>query len=166
MLFMLFGLWNCEKKCDPTDISGDVHIFLVSDYELQGEGCAIDNESVILDSVPFIFYEELISYNENQYLFEIDDVVYARIAEMEHNVYGKAFALVANEELIYTGYFWPSISSLSCEWYTIDPLSISYHGGLKVKMGYPGEIPGIIDPDVRNHDLIRCIFERDGKLIN
>ena len=41
---------------------------------------------------------------------------------------------------------------------------IDYNNGLRVKMGYPGEVPGLFDPDHRNDEQILNIFERDGKL--
>jgi len=164
MLFFLFGFTNCEKKCGFGEITGEVEFYLIDSFQLQGQDCAINENSILLESESFILYEEIISYDRESYLFELEESALERIAQLEHSVTGRPFALLANGELVLSGYFWPAYSSISCPWYIIDPLMVDYHGGLKLVMGYPGEIPGLFDPDRRLDERMLEIFATDGKL--
>lgn len=163
-LFCLFGLSNCQKKCDFSEIEGEVTIHLVDTFELLGLGCQIDEGSVVIDPIPYITYANIKSYDSDDHIFLLDAIVIDKIKEEEYLIHKKAFAVLANDELIYTAYFWSAYSSLSCDWYTADPLMVEYDNGLKVKMGYPGDRPELFSQDKRNDERILCIFERDGKL--
>ena len=76
-----------------------------------------------------------------------------------------AFAVAADEELAYTGYFWPGYSSMGCQWITTDPLFIGNRNTMTMGLGYPGLIEGTSIPDNRNDPRILEIFRADGKLI-
>jgi len=66
--------------------------------------------------------------------------------------------------LIYTGYFWPSYSSVSCDWVIIDPLSVYSGNKIHVILSYPGQNAGVNIPDKRNDSRIIQIFQKDHKL--
>jgi len=163
-MFMLFGISFCGKNCDLDHIEGEVVFYLIENFEYDGSGCAIDEASVKLYETPYIRYDQILSYDKDEHSFYVDGSIIQLMDDNTIPVAGKAFAILANDELIYKGYFWPSYSSLSCDWYIIDPVMSRINEVLKVQMGYPGEKPGIIDPDMRNDERILCIFERDGKL--
>ena len=82
-----------------------------------------------------------------------------------HTIHTRTFALVANQEIIYTGYFWSSFSSAICPWLTIDPLFAEISGELRVELGYPGLMEGMSIPDHRNDERILSILRHDRKLI-
>ena len=153
---------SCEKN--TSDVKGEVELYLMESYETTGF-CEIIQSSVETSNKPLIKYSDFKSYNAKKYFFEITDRAKESIEGLEHSVHGLPFAMVADDQLIYTGYFWPSYSSASCQWIVIDPLMIYGDNKLRVKLGYPGPIDGIEIPDERNHPLILDIFRRDGKLI-
>ena len=143
---------------------GDVAVFLLEEFEISTGMFRIDDKSVVTNSIPLVDYEEFLSYNPSTYTFEISESGIAKVESLNHSVHGIAFGVVANDELVYTGYFWPAYSSMSCDWITIDPLAIEFSGKGQVTLGYPGVPPGVSIPDKRNDRRILEIFKRDGKL--
>ncbi|NTW77923.1 MAG: hypothetical protein HGB33_09190 [Syntrophaceae bacterium] len=75
----------------------------------------------------------------------------------------KAFAVVIDGEIIYTGYFWAAFSSAICDWTNIDYLDYG-NNLLCVKLGYPTDSYGSQDADQRNNEMILDLLDCDGKL--
>lgn len=110
-------------------------------------------------------YSDFLTYDPNTFSFNISDAAKETIKKLEHSVHGIAFAIKANNVLIYTGYFWPGYSSASCDWVVIDPMRLNLDNILDVRLGYPGLIEGQVIPDKRNDHRILEIFNSDNKLI-
>lgn len=167
-LFLLFFalLITLPKSCDKwsDEVKGDVEFYLLDSYETLENSCAIDNSSAVIRKKPLLAYSELKTYNSSTHVFAITEAAARVIEDQEYSVRGLAFAVAANDEVVYTGYFWPAYSSLSCQWIVIDPLMILGDNELHVQLGYPGHYDGADIPDERNNDLILDIFRRDGKL--
>ena len=125
---------------------------------------AILASSIKLHEAPLIAYPEFKSYNSKKHIFKISAAAAQVVEDQEHSVHGLAFAVTANGEVAYTGYFWPSLSSAGCQWIVIDPLMIPGDNELRVELGYPGLFEGAEIVDERNNELILDIFRRDGKL--
>ena len=163
VLLFTFSLSSCDQ-CDCLTTDGeDVHIFLLKQYETTS-GAQIDESKVVLKDTPLISYSDIKSYNSTTYTFEFTENGRAIIGDMEHSVRGIPFAVAADDELIYTAYFWPAFSSLSCDWLTLDPSHVDFSGEGIVSAGYPGPHPSFNIPDNRNDPRILEIFKRDGKL--
>lgn len=154
---------GCEKN-DPS-VTGKVEWYLLESYDNIDQTEAIALQSVQIADDPVIPYSEIISYNSREYLLKISSKAAEAIEALEHSVFGLPFAVVADDQVIYTGYFWPSYSSASCTWIVIDPLMISGKNELEIRLGYPGLLEGAVIPDERNNARILDIFRRDGKLI-
>ncbi|MCK5823367.1 MAG: hypothetical protein KAG95_05145 [Bacteroidales bacterium] len=156
----------CDKNEDLETVSGNVELYLLQSFETVENTDQINETSVITNENPLICYSDFISYDSKNYIFKISDAAIQTIQNIEFPVNGVAFAIKANNDLIYTGYFWPGYSSAGCNWVVIDPIvSLSLHNELRVKLGYPGQIQGTIIPDNRNDVRILEIFRRDNKLI-
>lgn len=161
-LLGLLSLLSCEKNLQS--VEGTVDIFLV-EYYATGEGdILIDENSIRLMNDPVIPYSEIISYSPDNYTFEISDMAKNAIFEADPTVYGQAFAVVANDEVIYTGFFWPGFFSSMCFWVCIDPLTLNSGNTVSVNMGYPALPEHVFIPDKRNDKRLLRIFKRDGKL--
>jgi hypothetical protein len=160
-LIILIIFSSCNKY---RDIEGTVDFYLLESYETLDNSCGIDESTVETKNKPFIKYDDLLSYNSKRHYFKISDNAIKSIKNMDLSVFGIAFGIKANNELIYTGYFWPSYSSASCDWIVIDPLMISNNGKLYIKLGYPGEFENNPVIDKRNDESILNIFKRDRKL--
>ena len=153
---------SCEKW--RGDAVGDVELYLLESYQTEDQSWAIQSSSIKLYKAPLIPYADINSYNSKKHIFKISDAAASVVKDLEHSVHGLAFAVTANGEVVYTGYFWPSYSSASCQWIVIDPLMIFGDSELRVELGYPGLFEGVDIVDERNNELILDIFRRDGKL--
>lgn len=157
-LFCLFGLQNCQKKCHLVETGEEVSFHFLDDHTFSGIGCAIDESSVTIQEIAFIRYDQILSYDPESHVFGLDTQAVEWLREREDELHQKAFAVTVDGELIYTCYFWLAWSSLSCDWYTTDPLMLDYFGGLKIKGAYPGD-PDRGSQEKRNDKQILCIFE-------
>jgi hypothetical protein len=162
LFFVAAWIISCDRV---NEVTGDVALYLLEEYHTTGDGCPIDESSVVLEPDPLITYDGLTYYDANEYEFGITREVMEVISNMEFPVSGVPFGVTAGGKLVYTGYFWPLYSSLACPWITIDPLFMEINQSLSVQLGYPGAIEGADLPDPRNDPRILDIFRRDGKLI-
>lgn len=168
-LLLFSGIFlSCEKDSGDipgADIPGEVEFYLLDFYENLDSTPAIDLTSIVLSEDPLLIYEELKSYNAREYFFKITGEAKDKIEGMEHSVRGVAFAVTANEEVVYTGYFVPSFSSISLQWIVIDPVFWHLTNRMQVNLGYPGTFEGSEIPDLRNDERILEIFRRDRRLV-
>ena len=155
---------SCTDPVDTPD--QDLAFFLVRDYELlENEGYnRIDESTVEVILAPLIEYEDIISYDPDEYIYELSDEAVMTIKDLDPEVYTTPFAVMIDGELIYTGYFWPSLLSSSCDWLVLDPLMADYYHGIKIQLGYPGLVDGEVIPDNRNDSRIIELLKRDKKL--
>lgn len=155
----------CEKNENINPKNGKVELFLLDSYKTIGSTYQIDEKTIVTKSNPLVAYSDFQSYDPSTFAFKISDTAKESIKNLEHSLQGIAFAIKANNVLIYTGYFWPSYSSASCDWVVIDPMMLHISNELRVKIGYPGLIQGQVIPDKRNDKRILDIFTSDDKLI-
>lgn len=160
---LLLSTPACEKY--DGHAKGEVELYLLESYENLDQSWGIDASSVEIEKEALILYSEFKSYNSKKHVFRISKSAADKVENLEHSVNGLPFAVIADEELIYTAYFWPSYSSASCDWVVVDPFMLGGENELHVQLGYPGLIEGVQIPDERNNKLILDIFRRDGKLI-
>lgn len=157
-VLLLIGV-SCNKS-GQSNIEGGVALHLLSDYEVNNESeREIIFESAVTEEEPFISYTDLVIYNRTNYEFTITEKAKEKISNMDHSVSGIAFGLMANNDLIYTGYFRPSFSSFANRALVIDPVSTSLVNENKMKIQ---SFHGI--EDKRNDPSIINIFSRDNKL--
>jgi len=162
-LTSIFIACNKNENTDPKD--GKVELFLLNSFKTIGSTYQIDEKTIVTKSQPLVTYSDFQSYDSSTFTFKISDTAKETIKSLKHSVHGIAFAIKANNVLIYSGYFWPSYSSASCSWVVIDPMRLSLDNELNVRLGYPGLIEGQVIPDKRNDKRILDIFTSDDKLI-
>lgn len=164
-LFILlsFVIISCNENDPPLGMNGTVELFEVEQYETIDNTDQIDESTVVTKKTPLLEYEDLLSYDSKEYKFEISE--HGRQLFEEPPVKAGAFAIMANGELIYTGYFVPGYSSRLWFWNTIDPLMVDFNGDCHVRRItlQGGNQPTY--PDKRNDTRILDIFRRDHKLI-
>ncbi|MFV0535847.1 MAG: hypothetical protein ACK5M3_00575, partial [Dysgonomonas sp.] len=69
---------------------------------------------------------------------------------------GKQFALLINEEIIYTGYFWNPYSSISCDWIC----ALSYDNTIRIMRRLPDHTkPNNMIHAENKAALINCLKE-------
>jgi len=157
---------SCSEKDDTKPpVKGNVELFLLKSFNINEGDHQIEESTIVLDDEAFLTYEDLLSYNSKTFTFKIPDNKKDLFAINGNTIHFKAFAVMANSELVYTGYFWPEYSSQGVNWTVISPILAEVTGQLQVRLGYPGML--IEDPidDRRNDSRIVDIFKRDSKLI-
>lgn len=162
VLLVIGALSGCQKE-EQAALAAGIDFYILTSLQRVDQSCQIDESKIVTEDKPFISYSELLSYDSAGYTFEISAGARARIQDPDHPVHGRAFAVKAGRQLIYTGYFWSGYSSASCDWVTID--AVLPDRGMTVRLGYPGLIDGQVIPDRRNDPLLLQILERDRKLI-
>jgi hypothetical protein len=158
-----FALLGCEKE--EMKLDGIVELYLLDSYSTLENSFQIDETTITTNNFPLIGYLDFISYDPKNYTFEISDKAKNAIGNLEHSVHGVAFSVTANGTIIYSGYFWPSYSSASCDWIVIDPVMVGSDNKITVNLGYPGLVQGHTIKDRRNDGRIIRIFESDAKLL-
>lgn len=154
----------CDKNETTNSQNGSVELFLLNSYKTIGSTYQIDEKTVVTKSQPLVTYSDFQSYDPSTYSFKISDTAKESIKNLNHSVHGIAFAIKANNVLIYSGYFWPSYSSASCDWVVIDPMMLLISNELTVQLGHSPSTVELI-PDKRNDKRILDIFTNDDKLI-
>lgn len=164
-LMLHFIFIACDKNDNTNSKDEGVELFLLDSYKTIGSTAQIDEQTVVTKSQPVVTYSDFQSYDPDTYTFKISDAARETLKRMEYPVNGMPFAIKASNVVIYTGYFWPSYSSASCDWVVIDPMALLTGNELEVRLGYPGLFGGQIIQDKRNDRRILDIFESDDKLI-
>jgi len=155
-------------SCEKQDIyPGDsLEIYLLKDYKTVQGSAEIIKSSITLENYPLVGYKDILGYDSANYEFKISDTVAREIRNMTMPLAGTAFAVAIDKEVIYSGYFWTVLSSISCDWMVILTSNISYlDPGLKIDLGYPGEINDLNLRDPRNDYRIIRLLRDDNKLI-
>ncbi len=161
-LFILFSV-GCKKN-DNSEISGKVEIYLVENFSKIGNTQQIDENTVVTAKLPLVYYDDIISYDSTEYAFKLSKRAIDTIKSFAFVSGIKAFAIKANNTLIYAGYFWPAYLSTVCDWYVIDPILAGNENKVQVQLGYPGLMPGMHIFDKRNDKRMIQILQRDNKL--
>ena len=154
----------CDKNENTNYKDGGVELFLLDSYQTIGSTYQIDEKTIVTKSQSLVTYSDFQSYDPSTFTFKISNTAKESIKSLDHSVHGIAFAIKANNVLIYSGYFWPSYSSASCDWVVIDPMMLLISNELTVQLGYSSSKVELI-PDKRNDKRILDIFTNDDKLI-
>ena len=156
----------CEKHKTERQPGYGLEFYLIRDFQKVGTGFKIDNSTVKLSETVIIYFDEIISYDADEYTFTVIPGCADRLNDYENNqIHGMPFAVAVDRQIIYTGYFWCGFSSTSVDWVTVDPLNYAGKNKLQVSLGYPGIYRGDYIPDNRNDGLILNIMGRTGKLV-
>ena len=129
-------------------------------YGRPGQGFGIylvkDNRLIIADN-------DVLSYTWNSHTLKLTEEGARRIRELSVPVVGEPFVLKVNGEELYRGYFWTSISSISCNGIMIDVLRIT-DNCVSLENGYPSE-SFFTGADPRDQKEVFEYFQRIGKLV-
>ncbi len=153
---------GCTKPANVLSPSDGVEIYLLKSFETVGMSKKINEGSVVLNNSPLVRYSDILSYDSVEHSFKVSDRAIDAVKNIKHSVFGVAFALTVDGRVVYTGYFWPSYSSATCDWITIEPLIPELTKEFKVELGYPGDWEGV--EDRRNDERIISVLQRDKKL--
>ncbi len=155
---VLFFL-SCTKS---NVLSGNV----LSLHELRSFTTELGSEVIRtyeIEPDPLVNDSDFISYNPEDFSFELRADAADRLAGKAGFQKPMSFALVLGDSVVYTGYFWPSILSKSCNWFTADPYFVKSHRTLKIELGYPESYQHGIK-DVRDNPALKQHMKETGRL--
>jgi hypothetical protein len=159
-LFIFISLVSCEKY--NKDIEGDISIYLLEDFNTVDNSMVIEADGIVLADDPIISYGEILEYNSEEYSFRLT----SEASTLVGREFGSAFAVTLEDKIIYTGYFWSSVSSAIVDWVVADITLYEYNNVMTVQLGYPWLSDSMNIPDKRNDIDLLSVFARDGKLID
>jgi hypothetical protein len=165
-LFIIALTTSCIKSGnEPTDpIIGNVDLYLIDNYSTVGNTCEIDESTITIEENPIINYSEFIYYKPDLFEFKISDSAVVRIESLNYSTLRIPFVVMADDSIVYSGYFISGLSSTTCNWTVINPTILSGNHVLRVNLGYPGSSYEFEIPDRRNQQRLLDIFKRDNKL--
>ncbi len=167
LLSMILIISGCKDN-EPINLAAwnsDVSIYLLDEYDTEEGSLQIDESSIRLANQPLIRYRDIEHYNAVNFTFLLSDLGKSELENLPDDGHHMPFALVADDKVMYTGYFWASYSSGSCDWVTADPVTARFSGELHIRLGYPGASPSWNIPDRRNDPRMLKILAGDDKLL-
>ncbi len=159
-LLMIISFYSCEKY--DKNIEGDICIYLLDEFNTKVNSYEIISDGIVLSEDPILYYGDLIEYNADEHIFKLSESG----TEKTDELFGSAYAVTIDGEIIYTGYFWSSLSSAIVDWVVMDVLGTFDGNELHVQLGYPWLSNEMDIPDNRNDNRILSVFARDEKLID
>jgi len=119
-LLMAVLLLSCSKDNNSPSGTPDkpLCIYLLEDNSITAADAEkLSIESLIMASDPIITVSDIESYNWTDHTFALKPAAKVRVGELigspvSISVFGKPFVVVAHEERIYLGAFWPVHSSV------------------------------------------------------
>ena len=159
LLVLVAGLY-CKKSRTAGSGNDLVEIYALKSFQLVPQKCQVDPATAVLQDVPVISNDEILTYSRGNHLFSLTDG--GKQDTEQFNTY-HAFAVTVNKEVIYYGFYKPFTSSSSCD-HSIT-MYISFPSRtLVMNLGYPSPMPGIAIDDQRNNATLLAALNAQGKL--
>ena len=101
---------SCEKDIVKGD--GTVEVYLLKRSQLVTGKCQIDPLESVLQDTAIIKNQDILEYSQSNYQFKLTDLAIQKVKTFRDFT---AFAVTVDKQVIYYGFFKPSISSSSCD---------------------------------------------------
>ncbi|HRD83168.1 MAG TPA: hypothetical protein PLL53_20585 [Saprospiraceae bacterium] len=150
---------HCCK--DDSSTHTRVEIFGLQSFEWEGPGiCAVRPGSVVLESLPLVTNDDIVSYNDSQALFEFREPSAQNIRNLSPRT---PFALTLDGEVLFIGVVMQNIMSSTCfESITMENLTYGPRRA-KLELGYPSGINPSLE-DKRKDAALLAALRSQGKL--
>jgi hypothetical protein len=159
-------LSSCRENTPEIVVNSDdaVAIYLLDSFS-KTTGQKIDESTIQLKSTPLVAYADIVSYDSTKHILKLTDNGKNSIANLTQSGIRMAYAVKAKGTVVYTGYFWSSVMSSSCDWGVMDIVDLPIKNEITVRVGYSGVAVGDNIPDKRNDKRIIDAFKSGNKLI-
>jgi hypothetical protein len=157
LVTVMFLLVGCKKH----NSEGQVEMYVLKSYQLVAGRCQIDGAASTLDNNPFVSNSDIISYNKADYRFSLSSAAIQKI-----KAFGifQPFVVTVNRQVVYYAVFKPGISSSSCDHSITMDIDWANANGILMKLGYPGQLQGVVIDDQRNNSVLLQALSAQGKL--
>ena len=161
---LVINLSSCKKNENNLQQSGDkIEIYLLQDFAMIKGKCKIDNSTIILKSNELISNDDILHYKLSDHTMLLTNAAIEKIRNVGDNI---PFCLTVDRAIVYSGFFKPGYSSLSCDHsITIDPWSYQLNE-ININLGYPSSIylMNFAGDDPRENNLLIEALRKQGKL--
>ncbi|NEU07625.1 hypothetical protein GZH53_04795 [Flavihumibacter sp. R14] len=149
---------SCKK--DNQKAGKPVEIYLLKNYQLMAGKCQVDPSASVLQDIPAIRNQDILEYSETKYQFKLTNAAIQKVKDLRDFT---PFAVTVDKQVIYYGFFKPGISSSSCD-HSITMDVVWGSDKISMKLGYPGQMQGVIIDDQRNNPNLITALKNQGKL--
>ena len=151
-------------SCNKNHINGGgdtVEIYLLKTAQLVPNKCQVDGSNSTLATTPLVTNQEIAEYSKKNYEFKLTSQGIQKIKLLQDKT---PFAVTVDGQVIYYGFFKPSISSFSCDHSITMDLSWSNDNKIMMRLGYPGLLQGVTIDDKRNDPVLIATLANQNKL--
>jgi hypothetical protein len=150
---------SCKK--DNVNAGETVEIYLLRTYQTVAAKCQIDPSGSILQDTSIISNQDILEYSKRNYQFKLTGIAIQKVKTFNDKT---PFAVTVDKQVIYYGFFKPSISSSSCDQSITMDLDWTSGNKISLKLGYPGQLQGVTIDDNRNDPKLIATLRQQGKL--
>lgn len=162
LLFILIAAVICPAcQKDNVNETDQVEIYLLKTFQTVTGKCQVDAAASVLENIPTITNQDIISYSQTDYHFSLTDAAIQRIKSFKDFT---PFAVTVDKQIIYYGFFKPGFSNSSCVNSITMDLDWTSGNQISLKLGYPGIVQGVTIDDQRNNQKLLTALKNQGKL--
>ena len=121
-----------------------VEVYLLKRSQLVTGRCQIDPLLSVLQDTAIIKNQDILEYSQSKYEFKLTETV--------------------DKQVIYYGFFKPSVSSSSCDHSITMDLDWTSGNKINLRLGYPSLMQSVTIDDERNHSMLIATLRNQGKL--
>ncbi|MEO5684849.1 MAG: hypothetical protein ABIQ88_19560 [Chitinophagaceae bacterium] len=150
---------SCKK--DNVKSGDTIEVYLLKSSQLVAGKCQINPLTSVLQDTAIVKNQDILEYSQSNYQFKLTDLAIQKVKTFQDFT---PFAVTVDKQVIYYGFFKPSISSSSCDnSFTMD-LDWTSGNKINLKLGYPGQLQGVTIDDERNNAKLISTLRNQGKL--
>lgn len=150
-------------SCKKENVKGGeaVEVYLLKRSQLVTGKCQIDPLLSVLQDTAIIKNQDILEYSQSKYQFKLTDLAIQKVKTFQDFT---AFAVTVDKQVIYYGFFKPSVSSSSCDHSITMDLDWTSGNKINLKLGYPSLMQSVTIDDERNHSMLIATLRNQGKL--
>lgn len=150
-------------SCKKENVNGGetVEVYLLKSPQLVTGKCQIDPLVSVLQDTAIIKNQDILKYSKSNYQFTLTDIAIHKVKTFRDFT---PFAVTVDKQVIYYGFYKPSISSSSCDHSITMNLDWTSGNKINLRIGYPSLLQGVTIEDERNNSNLMATLRNQGKL--
>lgn len=121
----------------------------------------MDAAAAVLQETAVIKNVEILEYPQTNFQFRPTNIAMQKVKTFRDFT---AFAITVNKQVIYYGFFKPSVSGSSCDQSITMGINWTDDNKINLKLGYPGSFQYVNIHDLPNHPQLIATLKNKGTL--
>jgi hypothetical protein len=151
---------SCKKE--SISAGETVEIYLLKKAQLVTGKCQVEASQSMLQDTPTIKNLDILAYDSFTHQFKLTDSSIQKVKTFRD---ATPFAVTVDRQVIYYGFFKPAYSSSACDASITMDLDWTTGNRINLRLGYPGQMQGMIIDDNRNDPKLLETLKQQGKLL-